>query len=62
MAKYKVTEFFPQATVRLVRVVEADSQEEAYEFGHEYEPLEPEFLDINYGGEAITESVELVKE
>jgi len=64
MPKYKVTEFFPQATVPIVHTVEAEDEEHAYECHNEMvgEAIINEEIDIDYGGEAWTESVELIEE
>lgn len=60
MPRYKVIEFFPQAEVRVVHEVDADDEEEAKHHVNELADLS--VLRIDYGGEAWTESVELLDE
>ena len=64
MAKFKVVEHYPQASVRIVYVVEAESEEEIQEWGAMElcdASIKPEFYDIDWGGEAYTESVEAIQ-
>ena len=57
---YEVVEFFPQAKVRLIHRVLADSEEQAKY--HSGDLAIATDQDIDFGGEAWTESVALVIE
>lgn len=57
---YKVVEVFPQAKVRLIHRVLADSEEQAKH--HSGDLAIATQQDIDFGGEAWTESVELAIE
>ena len=56
MARFKVTEVYPEATVRIIYILEAESEEELKNFQAEWDN-EDETVDIDWGDSAYTESI-----
>jgi hypothetical protein len=55
--RFRIVEYYPQATVRRTLIVEAPTLEDAKESPWEHTVLREE-TDIDWGGEAVTEEAE----